>query len=116
MLILVHHDRDGARVIELTGDLDVYTAPRLRDMAAGLISAGHSRLVIDLERCEFIDAAGLAVIVGTLKRVRACDGSLAIVCTGERIRKIFEITGLTRVLTFCGTVDDALGEQVAADA
>jgi anti-anti-sigma regulatory factor len=35
-------------VIELTGDLDVYTAPRLR--------AGHSRLVIDLERCEFIDA------------------------------------------------------------
>jgi len=48
MLILLHHDRDGARVIELTGDLDVYTAPRLR--------AGHSRLVIDLERCEFIDA------------------------------------------------------------
>ncbi len=113
MLILVHHDRDGARVIELTGDLDVCTAPRLRELAAGLIRSGYSRLVIDQERCEFIDATGLAVIVGTLKRVRACDGSLVIACTAGRIRKIFEITGLTRVLTFCGTVDEALGEPVS---
>jgi anti-sigma B factor antagonist len=46
--------------------------------------------------------------VGGLKRVRAHDGSLALVCTQERILKIFRITGLTKVFPIHGSVADAV--------
>ena len=50
-----------------------------------------------MENVEFLDSTGLGVLVGGLKRVRAHDGSLRLVCTQERILKIFRITGLTKV-------------------
>jgi anti-anti-sigma factor len=50
-----------------------------------------------MEKVEFLDSTGLGVLVGGLKRVRAHDGSLDLVCTQERILKIFRITGLTKV-------------------
>ena len=60
-------------------------------------STGNYHLVVDMERVEFLDSTGLGVLVGGLKRVRAHDGSLDLVCTQERILKIFRITGLTKV-------------------
>jgi anti-sigma B factor antagonist len=48
------------------------------------------------------------VLVGGLKRVRAHDGSLDLVCTQERILKIFRITGLTKVFGIHDTVDEAI--------
>ncbi|MGH3898460.1 MAG: STAS domain-containing protein [Pseudonocardiaceae bacterium] len=50
-----------------------------------------------MEKVDFLDSAGLGVLVAGLKRVRAHDGSLRLLCTQERILKIFRITGLTKV-------------------
>ena len=57
--------------------------------------------------------AGLGVLVGGLKRVRAHDGSLDLVCTQERILKIFRITGLTKVFGIHNSVDEAIAERKA---
>ena len=56
-----------------------------------------------MEGVEFLDSTGLGVLVGGLKRVRAHDGSLRLVCTQERILKIFRITGLTKVFPIHAT-------------
>jgi len=56
----------------------------------------------------FLDSNGLGVLVGCLKRVRAHDGSLDLVCTRERILKIFKITGLTKAFGIHETVDQAI--------
>ena len=85
------------QIIEVGGEIDVYTAPRLREAIVTAIEAGHTRLVIDVERVEFLDSTGLGVLVGALKKVRADGGTLDIVCTQERILKIFDITGLDKV-------------------
>ena len=73
-----------------------------------------------MEKVEFLDSTGLGVLVGGLKRVRAHDGSLDLVCTQERILKIFRITGLTKVFGIHDTVDEAIdgqeGGEVAAAA
>lgn len=95
-------------VIEVGGEVDVYTAPKLREQIIALVEAGHYHLVVDMERVEFLDSTGLGVLVGGLKRVRAHDGSLALVCTQERILKIFRITGLTKVFPIHASVADAL--------
>lgn len=94
-------------IIEVGGEIDVYTAPRLREAIVAAVDAGHSRLIIDVGQVDFLDSTGLGVLVGALKRVRAEDGSLDIVCTQERILKIFQITGLDKVFGLHATIDEA---------
>jgi len=84
-LKLEHHTTDGIEVVDVEGEIDVYTAPRLRELLIDLVNGGHYQLVVNMEKVEFLDSTGLGVLVGGLKRVRAHDGSLDLVCTQERI-------------------------------
>lgn len=94
-------------VLAVKGEVDVYTAPRLREKLVELVNAGHRQVVVDLEGVEFLDSTGLGVLVGGLKRLRSNEGDLRLVCTQSRILKVFEITGLTGVFQIFGTVADA---------
>jgi anti-sigma B factor antagonist len=99
---------DDRTVVTVGGEIDVYTAPKLRDKITELVNAGHHTLVVDLEKVEFLDSTGLGVLVGGLKRVRGHDGSLQLVCTQERLLKIFRITGLSKVFAIHGSQSEAL--------
>jgi anti-sigma B factor antagonist len=112
-LKLATRDEDGRTVVGIAGEIDVYTAPTLREHLSGLVADGKYHLVLDLEQVAFLDSTGLGVLVGGLKRVRAHEGSLQLVCTQERILKVFRITGLTKVFPIHGSVPDALGAQLA---
>ena len=103
----VRRQGDNA-VLEVAGEIDVYTAPKLREKLIELVNEGSFHLVVDLERVDFLDSTGLGVLVGGLKRVRNHDGSLKLVCTQEKILKIFRITGLTKVFSIYDSVDDAV--------
>lgn len=94
-------------LISVGGEVDVYTAPKLREAIAAAVDAGRARLIVDVQNVAFLDSTGLGVLVGALKRVRGEDGSLDIVCTQERILKIFEITGLDKVFGLYASVEDA---------
>ena len=98
-LTLSTREVDGTTVVSVGGEIDVYTAPKLRDKITELVAAGSHDLVVDLEAVEFLDSTGLGVLVGGLKKVRAHDGSLQLVCTQDRLLKIFRITGLAKVFT-----------------
>ena len=95
-------------VVTVGGEIDVYTAPKLREQIVQLVEEHRYHLVVDMEDVEFLDSTGLGVLVGGLKRVRAHEGSLRLVCTQERILKIFRITGLTKVFSIYDSVDDAV--------
>jgi anti-sigma B factor antagonist len=101
----------GQAVVEVGGEIDVYTAPRLRETLISLIDSGNYRLIIDMEGVEFLDSTGLGVLVGGLKRVRAHDGTIDLVCTQGRILRIFRITGLINVFSIYDSVQDALGRD-----
>ena len=100
--------KDGYVVIEHAGEIDVYTAPRMRELYIDLVNKGEYKFVLDLERVEFLDSTGLGVLRGCLKRAVAHDGRVYVVCTSEKIRKIFRITGNSRVFPIFNTVDEAL--------
>ncbi|WP_270134359.1 STAS domain-containing protein [Kribbella sp. CA-293567] len=107
-LSLTTRTEGGRTVVEVGGEIDVYTAPKLRETIVTLVDGGHYDLVVDLERVEFLDSTGLGVLVGGLKRVRTHDGSLSLVCTQERLLKIFRITGLTKVFEIHPDVASAI--------
>src|SRR5213592_4592547 len=107
----------GYRVLEVGGEIDVYTAPQLREHLIALVEGGDRQVVVDLGRVEFLDSTGLGVLVGALKRLRGVDGELSLVCNQERLLKIFRITGLDRVFTLYSSVEAATaGGDGATDA
>ncbi len=110
-LKLGHYDKDGIEVVDVEGEIDIYTAPRLRELLIDLVSKNNYQFVVSLEKVGFLDSTGLGVLVGGLDRVRAHDGSLDLVCTQERILKIFRITGLTEVFGIYQTVDQAIAAK-----
>jgi anti-sigma B factor antagonist len=110
-LKLDHYTKDGSEIVDVEGEIDVYTAPRLRELLIDLVNNGKHQIVVNMEKVEFLDSTGLGVLVGGLKRVRAHDGSLDLVCTQERILKIFRITGLTKVFGIHDTVDEAIANR-----
>ena len=95
-------------VVEVGGEVDVYTAPRLREAVVTAIDSGNTRLVIDVENVEFLDSTGVGVLVGALKKVRSASGTLDIVCTQPRLLKIFGITGLDKVFGLHTSVAEAV--------
>ena len=110
-LKLSNSNKDGIEIVDVEGEIDVYTAPRLRELLIELVNKKNYQLVVNMEKVEFLDSTGLGVLVGGLKRVRAHDGSLDLVCTQERILKIFRITGLTKVFGIHDTVDEAIAAK-----
>jgi anti-sigma B factor antagonist len=104
---------DGVTVVAVEGEIDVYTAPRLRDRITELVGDGAYQIVVDLEGVDFLDSTGLGVLVGGLKKVRAHGGSLQLVCTQERLLKIFRITGLAKVFAIHGDTDAAVASLVS---
>ena len=106
---------DG-RVIAVRGEVDLFTAPALKDALTDAIEANVDRIVVDLTETRFLDSTGLGVLIGALKRLRARDGRLTIVNVDESIAKTFEITSLDQILTICATRDEAIAalDQAAA--
>jgi anti-sigma B factor antagonist len=96
-------------VLEVGGEVDVYTAPRLRERLVELVDSGVRSVVVDLGGVEFLDSTGLGVLVGGLKKVRAHDGSMTLICSQDRLLKIFRITGLAKVFTIHDSEAAALG-------
>lgn len=98
---------EGVTVLAVTGEVDVSTAPKLRQEGVRLLSPERSLLVIDLSGVAFLDSTGLGVIVGILKRVRTLGGELAVAGARNHVRKVFEITRISDVLPMFDTVGEA---------
>jgi anti-sigma B factor antagonist len=98
-------------VVTVAGEIDVYTAPQLREQLIELANAGATKLVLDLERVEMLDSTGLGVLLGASKRARERGGSLRLVCTHERILRIIRITGLIKVLPVHSSVRAAVAAR-----
>jgi anti-sigma B factor antagonist len=104
----VSHRGDSV-VVEVGGDLDLASAPALRHEVLALLQAGHRSIVLDLTPTGFLDSLGLGVIVAVWKRVLVHGGTFAVVCPEPRLRRVFGVVELDRILPLHASVDEALG-------
>jgi anti-sigma B factor antagonist len=99
---------DDRHVVAVRGEIDLFTAPELKQKLTDAIESGKSRIVVDLTETTFLDSTALGVLIGAVKRLRTRDGALVIVNTDQNIAKTFEITGLDQIFTILATRDDAI--------
>jgi len=95
-------------VVDVGGELDLYTAPSFRDSVLQAASeTDPPKVIVDFSRLGFIDSSGLGAIVACLKNLRERGGELTLAAPeGSGLRRLLELTGLDRVLTVHGAVDD----------
>lgn len=101
-------DHDGTPVLSVEGEVDVSTAPELRERLLALAERGKTVAVVDLSAVSFVDSTALGVLVSGVKRMRNAGGDLRLVVTQPRIAKVFEITGLTDVFRIFPTAEEAV--------
>jgi anti-sigma B factor antagonist len=112
---ITEHAIDGERhVLAVRGEIDLFTAPELKQVLAESIEAGRVRIVVDLTETSFLDSTALGVLIGAVKRLRSRDGALAIVNVDENISKTFEITGLDQIFTILPSREAAVDAVAAA--
>lgn len=99
---------DDAGVVRLSGEVDMYTAPQLKQSLLGLIDGGAAKVVIDLSSVTFIDSTALGVLIGGVRRLHAAGGAMALVVTTRPVERVLSITGLDRVFTIHATLEDAV--------
>jgi len=102
---------NGAYVIKVDGELDVYTAPQLKDAIAEGLADGHKMLVIDLLNVGFLDSTALGVLVGGLRKVRSEQGELRLVMDDPHLAKIFKITGFDGMFVIHKTLSEAISPE-----
>lgn len=88
---------DGVTVVHVSGDLDCFSAPRLRAALTELVDDVPRQVILDVADTHFIDSTGLGVLVGGAKRVRQSGGDLVLRSPSASTRRLLEITGVTRL-------------------
>ena len=106
---------EDVAILVVGGEVDFEVSPQLKARMTKTIKAGRRRLVLDLSDVTFIDSTAIGVIAGAVEKLdEAGGGSLAIVCTHDKVMQIFEITGLDSVITVHPTREEALAALAVA--
>ena len=111
---LTHETREQGpwTIMSVAGEIDVYSAPQLREPLNELVDVPGASVILDLESVEFLDSMGLRVIVGAHKRALAMGSTFGLLCTRAPLLSIFRVTGLDDVITIYNAIpngDSATG-------
>jgi anti-sigma B factor antagonist len=97
-----------SHLIEVAGQIDLYSAPQFEQRTHEVIEQGKSRIVVDLSAIGFMDSTGLGILAGALKRLRGADGRLGIVVADYDVERMLDSTGLDGMFAIYRSRDEAL--------
>ena len=98
---------NGVPVIAVSGEVDLSTAPELRERLLPIVESSPPLVVADLTEVTFVDSTALGVLVSAVKRIRADGGDLRLVVTQPHISKILDITALADVFAVFRSAEEA---------
>lgn len=94
--------------VKVKGEIDAYTAPKLRETLFPLSEQDEVSMVVDLTDVGYMDSTGLGVFVGLFKSVRAHKGEFKLIGLSERLQRLFDITGLAEIIDIKSTAEGGL--------
>ncbi|MFF2721285.1 STAS domain-containing protein [Streptomyces sp. NPDC058011] len=106
--LTTQHTEGHLALAQVSGELDMATAPHLRAHALALIEQGHRHLILDLSAVTFCDSSGFNALVGIFRCAQAADGTLVLATVPGRLARLLDLTGLNAVLPAHPTAAHAL--------
>ncbi|MYL36111.1 anti-sigma factor antagonist [Pontibacillus yanchengensis] len=93
----VDHEGNN-KYVSLSGEIDAYTAPKLKETVLPLTQDAEAAVVVDLQQVTYMDSTGLGVFISALKSTKEYGGNLKLIQLQERVYRLFKITGLTEII------------------
>lgn len=90
--------RGSVEIVKLSGEVDAYTAPELREMLIPLIEKENAEVLVDLSDIAYMDSTGLGIFIAGLKSSKKYNSTFKLSGLTPRVRRLFEITGLTDIM------------------
>ena len=99
---------NDVKIINLEGNLDTNTAKEAQIQLDKLVSDGVNKILVDLEKLEYMSSAGLRILLTIAKKLKTSEGSLKICCLNETVQEVFDISGFSNILNVYNSESDAL--------
>ena len=100
----------AAALVEVEGDVDMYSSPELRQTLQRLTSEKRRTIVLDLSGVDFMDSSGIATLVQTMKESRPFGGEIRLASPGGNVMRVLKLSNLTTLFRIFPTVDEACVE------
>ncbi|KAB8137948.1 STAS domain-containing protein [Gracilibacillus oryzae] len=98
------NDQGLTQSVKLAGEIDAYTAPKLKEALLPLVKKANVTVIVDLEHVNYMDSTGLGVFISALKAAKEYESELKLVSLQDRVHRLFEITGLENIINIDSTV------------
>jgi anti-sigma B factor antagonist len=105
--------RGPVQLMRLSGSLDMFSFPRLEAQLNAFFQEGRYFVVLDCQDLDYIGSAGLGALIGFARQAREHNGDVRLLNVPDRIYRIIELLGFTRVLRVLNTEEDAVASFVA---
>ncbi|CAM3953859.1 anti-sigma factor antagonist [Mesobacillus zeae] len=92
------NENNAVSEIKVSGEIDAYTAPKLRETLFPMSEQNGVKMTVDLSDVSYMDSTGLGVFVGVFKNVRSNEGEFKIIGLSSRLQRLFDITGLADII------------------
>ena len=102
------HDEAGVTILDLTGEIDVGQAPKLRDMLVDLLEKNSGRLLVNMSDVIYIDSAGLSVLIAANRKAQTIGGSFGLSNPQKPVQQVFNLTRMNKVFQIFPTVDEGV--------
>lgn len=105
--LTVNDPRPGYRDVQVEGELDLAVAAQLDEVLTAA-AAECSRVIVGLDRCDFIDSSGIAVILRAHNRMQEEGSQLAVYAPSDQVLRVLSMTGLTANGLVFASAEEAL--------
>ncbi|HPA64360.1 MAG TPA: STAS domain-containing protein [Spirochaetota bacterium] len=95
-------------VLDISGEIDLYNAPEIKDTINQLIEDQKYNVIINLEKVSYIDSSGIGSLISSLSSLKKYQGGLKIINVYASVRKVFELTKLTSFFEIFDSESDAV--------
>jgi len=99
---------EGNKVLDVAGEIDVYTAPQFKDAVNSILAAGQKHLLINMAKVTYMDSSGFGTLLSATKRLRPEGGTVNLVRCNSAIDRILKITRLNTIFETFDSVDEAV--------
>lgn len=104
---------NGKTFVTVAGEIDAYTAPKLREELLPLAEEQNKSLIVSLKDVSYIDSTGLGVFIGLFKLIMKNDGELKLVDLSDRLERLFQITGLSNIIDISTNSEVGYNETIS---
>jgi len=101
-------DIDGKRVLDVVGEIDVYTAPQFKQAVNTILDAGQKHLLINMAGVTYMDSSGFGTLLSATKRLKPKGGTVNLVKCNSAIDRVLRITRLDQIFATYDNIDEAI--------